>query len=471
MNYIRALFLLICIACNAQNNQLLFGFNDVPQSVLLNPSTKLDNNWYFGIPLLSKIQLNTGSSGLSVYDLFADDNRDFNTKLQNLVYDLKDNDFFSFNEQIEIISGGFQFGRGFEKNNYLSFGLYQETDVIAYFPKDYAILAYEGNANNIDRVFDLSDLNLKGEVLSVFHIGATKNMNKNLTLGARFKIYSSVFNVTSTKNRGSFVTREGQNNFYNHIFDLDLQVQTSGIKSLIDDDNSDFSRDLKEIRRRLFFGGNLGLGFDLGLTYKFSRQLTLEASLLDIGFIRHSKDVENYELNGDYSTEGINLFFPQAGSGQSVNDYYNNISDDLKDLFDVDSTTTAYTTWRPIKLNSAIKYAFGKRYGKECDCNTNNEGYINAVGAQLFAINRPKQPQFALTAFYYRKVAKGLNAKVTYTIDSFSYTNIGIGVSSNLGPINIYLMGDNLINYSNLARARSLFLQFGINYVFIKNNP
>ena len=57
----------------AQNKQLLFGFNDIPQSVMINPSTTLDNNWFVGFPLLSHIHANVGSSGMSAYDLFADD--------------------------------------------------------------------------------------------------------------------------------------------------------------------------------------------------------------------------------------------------------------------------------------------------------------------------------------------------------------------------------------------------------------
>jgi hypothetical protein len=44
-----------------------------------------------------------------------------------------------------------------------------------------------------------------------------------------------------------------------------------------------------DIRKK--FGGDLGLGFDLGLTY-YLKNIQFTASILDVGFIKHSKDVE-----------------------------------------------------------------------------------------------------------------------------------------------------------------------------------
>jgi hypothetical protein len=315
-------------------------------------------------------------------------------------------------------------------------------------------------------VFDLSDLNARGEAVSVLHVGVTKKVNKKLTIGARGKIYSSVFNVRSTRNRGSFITQEGQNNFLRHTFDLDLSVNTSGIKSLTDDGTSDLSDDIKSIRKRMLFGGNLGLGIDLGFTYEASDQLTYEASLLDIGFIRHTKDIENYRVKGTYVYEGINPIFPEIADNQTAEDYWNEVADNFEDLFEVDTTSSKYITWRPLKFNAAVRYKFGKKNTEDCNCLSKEGDYINAVGAQLYAIKRPKSPQLALTAFYYRRLFQGLNLKATYTVDSFSYKNVGLGISTQIGALNMFLLADNLLEYQNLAKAQSASLQFGINFIF-----
>lgn len=450
----------------AQNKHLLFGFHDIPQSVLINPSTTLENNWYVGFPLLSHIHANIGSSGASAFDLFADDGRDFSTKLRSVIFRLEANDFYTASQQLEIFSGGFSYGNGIEKDKYLSFGMYLDTDVIAYHPKDYAILAFEGNGNNIGRVFDLGDFNVSGEVVSVFHVGASKKVNNKLTIGARGKIYSSVFNVNSTKNRGSFITQQGEDNLLKHTFNLDLSVRTSGIKSLLGDDNSDVSNDIKALRKRILLGGNLGLGLDFGITYEVSDRLVFEASIQDFGFISHTKDIETYQVKGNYTFEGINPIFPEAADGQTADDYWDEVADNFEDLFELDTTQTKYTTMRPLKLNTALRYAFGEKQSKDCNCLVDDIGYQNEVGAQLYAINRLKVPQLALTAYYYRRIFNGFRVKATYTIDSFSFTNVGFGVSTHLGPVNFYVLADNLLAYQNLAKSQSASLQFGLNLVF-----
>lgn len=469
MNRIGLIILFISCLSYSQNKQVLYGFQEIPQSLIINPGSNIDNEWYIGIPLLSHIHANFGSSGVSVYDVFADDGRDFNQKLRTAINGMKNNDFFAVNQQLEIFSGGFSLGESIEKNEYISFGMYQETDVFIYFPKDYAILALEGNQNNINKVFDLSDLNVSGELISVLHLGYNKKMNEKLTYGLRGKIYSSVLNFSATKNDGTFVTRNGSENFYDHIFDLDLALKTSGAKSLLDDDNSDASNDVGTLMKRLLFSGNIGVGLDLGFTYRLSEQLTLDASIQDIGFIWHSKDIENYILDGELVFDGINPIFPETGVGQSAEDYWEGVADNFEELFDPTETTTAYTTWRPIKLNAAIRYSFGKKVSEECDCTVADDGYLNAVGAQLFAVNRPRQPQLALTAYYYKRLLEQLRFKATYTVDTFSFNNIGLGVSGHFGKMNVYAMVDNLLEFQNLAKAQSVSLQLGFNLILDTN--
>ncbi len=459
------LFGLITCLSFSQNKQILYGFSEIPQALLQNPGGKISNDWYFGIPLLSHIHVNGGSSGISVYDLFAKDGVDFNVKLQNAVNKMKSTDFFTFNQQLEIFSAGFAMGPSYEKKEYLSFGLYQETDFIAYFPKDIAVLALEGNANNINRRFNLNHVNVNAEVISVLHVGYNKKVNSSFTYGVRGKIYSNIINLNSTNNKGVFVTIPGENNFYNHIFNLDLELRTSGLNSITEED-SDFSG--KDLVKRTLLGGNLGLGFDIGFTYNLTKQWSLDASLLDVGFVRHSKDIKNYVVDGVYSFEGINPLFPETDTGQTAEDYWNEVGEDFEDLFELDSTATKYTTWRPVKLNASLNYSFGKKQSEDCNCLKEDNGYLNAVGMQLYAINRPKQPQLALTAYYYRRLFNNLRVKATYTIDSYSFNNVGLGISTHLGGFNFYVMADNFLQYKNIYDAQSVSLQLGFNYIFNK---
>ena len=173
---------------------------------------------------------------------------------------------------------------------------------LTYMPKDYAILALDGNQNYLGKVFDVGDLSARGEMLSVFHLGFNKNVSEKLILGARGKIYSSIFNVSSTKNSGYFYTIQGTNSIYEQVISSNILVNTSGLSNYTDNYSGNVKSD---IMKKALLGGNLGLGLDLGFTYYPKKNLQITASLIDIGFVHHSKDFQSYSYNGYYKAEGL----------------------------------------------------------------------------------------------------------------------------------------------------------------------
>ena len=71
----------------------------------------------------------------------------------------------------------------------------------------------------------------------------------------------------------------------------------------------------------------------------------------------------------------------------------------------------------------------------------------------------------ALTGFYEKAFTKKIFAKFTYTVDEYSLHNIGAGLSAKLGPVNIYGSAGNLLEYINLADAKNISFQLGINLI------
>lgn len=443
----------------AQNKQVLYNFTSIPQSSLVNPGADVSYKFYFGIPVLSGVSGNVGSSSFSAYDLFANNGVDFNDKVRNIINKSSANDKTQVNQQLEIFSGGFRVG-GQESKSYISFGAYQEFDFLMYFPKDAAILAVDGNQNYMGKSFNLADINVRAEVLSVFHVGFHKKLNKKLVLGGRAKIYSSGANATSTKNSGYIYTAQGTGtNMYTQIIESNLELRTAGIAKFTKDEYE--GSVAKDIAHNTFFNGSLGLGFDAGLTYNIEDNLQLTASVLDVGFIRQSKDVETRTYKGSYKYDGVN---PSFGTTDEPND----IIDDFEKAIPEEKLYNKYTTWRPVKFNSSIQYSFGEtRSDEDCNCKGSSERkYLNAVGAQLFAMTMPKDPYAALTVFYKRSITEKLDVKATYTVDPYSCTNIGLGVSGTLGKFNMYLLVDNVFEYKDVSKANSIAFQFGFNFVF-----
>jgi hypothetical protein len=450
----------------SQNKQILYGFDDIPQSLMLNPGSKVTQQKHYGIPFLSQIHFNGGSSGVSVYDIFKDGNDNINGRITQKLFEMKHTDFFTATQQLELLNFGWR-----AKNDiYFSGGIYQEFDFIVYFPKDLAILAWEGNRDYLDYPFNLGEISTTGDFMTVYHFGLNKQISDKLTVGARLKLYSSMFSYRSVNNTGTFITRLGDNdseNIYEHIVqNADVSVQTSGYASLRDLDGA--SQVTNEILGRAFFGGNIGVGLDLGFTYDINEAWTLTASALDVGAIFHSKDVESYRAHGTYTLDGINLIFPALNEGDSTLPYYDNLEDEIEREIPIDTLHNSYTQFRPTKLNAGLSFGFGRfNSAGDCDCLNMGGGKLHKqnVGLQFYAMFRPKGAQMAGTLFYHRRITDYLSAKATYTVDPYSFSNVGLGVSTDIGKLNFYLAADNLIRYGNLAKAKSVSLQLGFNII------
>ena len=437
-------FLLLFVSTYSQNKQILYDFTGVPQSLMLNPGSDVNYKFYIGIPFLSGFSTHAGVSGFSASDLFLKDGVNFNDKFESFLSSIKNTDFGSINQQLELVSGGFAIGKE-KKRGYLSFGMYQELDFFAFFPKDIIALSVYGN--EIGKKFNFSDLNFKGDLSSVFHIGFHKRIADDLIVGARFKVYSSIININSTQNNGYLLTDPST---YKQTLYSKIAINTSGAANYNDDNFATNFAD--NLTKKMFFGGNLGFGVDLGLTYNLEDNIQLTASVVDLGAIKHTKEIKNYNYVGFYS-------------------FSNPIDIVGQELPEKEYSYNSYTTWHPLKFNSSIRYSFDEKiYSKN-----NESSYIDSysknvfessVGAQLFMMSTSKSPIIALTGFYEKKFSDTFNVKITYTMDSCSYTNLGLGRSSQLGPVNFYILGDNLIGYTNFNKMNSMSLQFGLNLLF-----
>ena len=90
------------------------------------------------------------------------------------------------------------------------------------------------------------------------------------------------------------MTTRRENNIFASTLNADMGLRTSGLKALYDarDDDNIAGTAIK----RALFGGNLGVGFDLGFTYHLNEQTVLTGSLLDLGLIYHTNATKNYTL-------------------------------------------------------------------------------------------------------------------------------------------------------------------------------
>ncbi len=446
------LYLLLCFTmfANAQNKELLYGFNGLPQAQLLNPSQEMPYRMHIGFPALSNIHAAFGTTNFALEDLFLPDHIPFRVKVDRLIAKTKNTDYMSINQRLELLNFGF----AKDEDTYFSGGWYEEFDFISYMPKDMMDLVYYGNHPYPDRIFKASDINFKMELLGVLHFGVSKKINDNFRIGGRFKIYSSVLNVNSTHNEGTFTTIQGSNNIHTHLLsDANISIKTAG-----------FATDKAPNIGSFLLGGSKGFGVDFGLTWHPSEQWTVTTSLIDLGVIFNKKDVKQYNVTGSYTFTGFDLLYP----GTSPNDYWGEMEDQIDARIITEDTATAYTTWRSSKIYSSVAYSFGQRRSGKCNCLVAGSGYMNEVGVQTFNIFRPKRPQYALTAYFKHQFGSFLTAKVAYTYDEYNPTNLGLGLSLKLGAVNIYATMDNMLELQDLTKSKAVSAMFGINILLKK---
>jgi len=432
-------FLLFAIAMQAQQ-QISFSFGETPQTLLLNPGSETNYKSHFGIPVLSNFQLTIGNTGFQMGDLFSNDSRPFNEKFEKVLEQLSPDDYINLNTKIDVLN----FGYRYNNKIYISVGFYEELDLMVYFPKDAIEGLYYGNDPFFNRSFSVSQAIMKADLLGVLHAGISKKIDEKLTIGGRFKIYSSSLNVETNNNSGSITTTTNTTNITRlTLQNLDAEVSTSGL------DN--FS----------LLGGNLGVGFDVGLTYHFSPQIEFTGSILDLGFVKHSKNTRNFTAKGNYVLDGINFEY----NPDDPIDYWEQLSNDFKARIPNEETEDAYTSWIPMKLNAALKYSFGERRNKFCYTKTHKQYYYNSIGFQMHTIMRPLKPQFSFTSFYEKSLSQKIYTKFTHTINDYSSTIFGAGASLQLGKLHVFGALDNVLGVRDLSTLNTISLNFGLNII------
>ena len=443
--YILFFILAITSSINAQQ-QLLFSFGEIPQNLMLNPGAETNFKSHYGIPVFSNLSFKAGFTGFTLADLFLNDSRDFNLKFEEVLNKIDSDDYININTVVEVLSAGLRI----DDKTYVSFGFYEELDLITYFPKDITELVYYGNEPFLNRPFSISELVMKVDMLGVLHAGMSRKVDEKLTIGGRLKIYSSSLNIETNNNSGTITATTNNTNIIRQTLDnLDAEIRTSGII----DSNDVFSNTL--------LGGNLGLGFDVGLTYHFSPQLEFTGSIIDVGFIKYSKNIRNYTAKGNYILDGINFEY----NSDDPSDYWEQLEEDFNANVPTGETENTYTSWRPMKINAALKYSFGEKRSKFCYTKTHKQYYYNSIGFQIHTIMRPLKPQLSFTSFYEKSFSKNTHTKFTHTINDYSAAIFGFATSLQVGKLNIFGVLDNILAVTDVASANNISLNFGFNIV------
>jgi len=465
MNAIRRLIIpagftmAMCLPLAGQITNSLYFMHGVPQSNRINPAHQPKCGLYLGFPALAPLRLEVASSSLAYQDFIyphptqdslitflhpLGDKQAFLDQLQSVNYVISD-------LGISLASIGFRTSIGF-----FSLDVTTRMDGAVYYPRDLARLLLFGAREGETYQFDGMgiDLSLFNEV----SLGWSASILDNLQVGVRGKLLFGVADLSTLRSELSLSTSQDLWNIRSDIMMnaslpfADVQYDQEGMIEdvLINEDIEDLGPFTAP--GYMFNAGNLGAGVDVGINYRPVEQLQLSASAVDIGFISWKEGVHDVSYVTDYDFEGIEINPFTVSEGTDIGDFVDSV------LLDSLSTFLEFTPGGAYSKRLNTKLYLGASYYLTPNINfgiLSRTDFLNGRIAQQF------------TATANLTTGRFINLTLSYSVMNSYMKNMGAGFAFNVGPLNLYLISDNVLNMVFWPQeARSANLWFGMNLVF-----
>jgi len=371
MRFIKFLvFLLITInislIVNAQQVNTLYFMKDVPVRHFLNPSFQPVSDFYISLPVIGFTQFSIGNNSLSLKDIIFNENGKtvsfLNTlENQNLFYStLKSNTVFQADFQTNLISVGFR-----HESSYLTFSITEKIDGMLNMPKDIFNIALFGTPNPQNNSFDFKKLEGGLSMYTEAALGYSKQIDNDLTVGAKIKMLVGQANLSNSNNH--FSLEAGAEKWT--LNGLGKANYSGPVQLNIANNFQSFSTTSPANILGWLNPSGIGAGIDFGFEYRLNKKIQLSGAINDLGFIRWSQNVQNDNYGIDYTFRGVELF----NSNSTINSFQevynqlilkNSLVDTISNAFNVSKisklTNNSYTTVTTAKINLGFEYSIIK---------------------------------------------------------------------------------------------------------------
>lgn len=311
--------MLVCtLSANAQFLRTSYFMEGTHYRQQLNPALT-PTKGYFNLPVIGAVNATVGSTSLGYQDIIdiIDDGDDFYTK-PDFMNRLKDNNKLHVNFSTEILSAGWYKGK-----NFWSFNIGLRTDIGANLTKN--MFTFLNEMETVEENWRNSNYDISGQQLNInayteVGLGLSRQINSRLTVGARVKALLGIGNMelklnkvamnanlpsdaeitkwssesywsSMTPSQAVQAAQELKDKFNNYHANLtvgaELKSSFKGLE-LKEEEGKDYVTDFDFDSGKLGIAG-YGFGIDLGASYKILDNLTVSASVLDLGFISWSK--------------------------------------------------------------------------------------------------------------------------------------------------------------------------------------
>jgi len=379
----------------AQSELSGYFMNNTGVDLYLNPAKTTDARLSWVLP---SGYYGHGINGSSILKMF----RKGGISSSRLTDDLKSQNSMLFGGQLSL------FGFNYSQDNFsIQFG----QNLKGYIQTDYNFalvdMILNGNAGYIGQNVNIGPyLDMLG--YNEIYLGGSYTFG-NLRLGAKIKKLNGIGNLYTPQNTFAIYTDD---KIYELSFTNKYHIYTNA-----------YSDSWDSAWQSLKFWGNNGWSFDFGIEANINDQFKVSATLLDMGSIRWKNNPSKIISEGNFEFTGINLdgLFTDT---ISVFDF-----DTIGNLFNFDVIKEAYRSPLPVQLYLGFQYFPTEQWE------------VNALYYDRFSAGR-SHPAFMVMGKY--KPSEYFHAGMSYTINRYSYFNVGLTAELHAKWFHAFIAMDNI---------------------------
>jgi hypothetical protein len=417
----------------SQNLINFYNFDNVNQSLMVNPSGQHHFRTVVGIPAISGVNVHVQNTVFQLGEYF--NNNPSQENINNIVTSLSERERLNFYQSADLLFVGFGLKKG-----YLSFGVQQEATLNTVLPGDLFKFLYYGNegSNNALNI-DATTLNMEALIQINYHLGYQHYLlDSALIVGGRFKFISGTAHAH---------LRNADINVYADMFEWTIKTNV-----LMESSGSAYLEDYGSLNPiELIKPGNPGWGVDLGATYLLPK-MKFSGAILNVGQISWKVDNKMYQSKGEYTWEGIVI---------SENDYDQDIDaigDSIIEALEFEEIAPYnYKTSLPSKVLLNYEFSLSPKH---------------AFAATYQGDIWKGSIYHTMGVTYIGRYAKRFNLLLGYSKQLDGNNNIGLGLSTAMGPLQFYILSDNAWGFYKPSELSSTSVRLGLNLViFDRKTP
>lgn len=458
LKIMKKLIIILFLSANMllySQQRTLYNIPNIQQSTLLNPAIQHKCKLFVGLPVISSTLFNFNHTAFSYNDVFKPaGNGQYTINIAKLEKRVHPWNYLKTQLNVNLLALGFKY-----EDYYFSFDLSNKTDFKFGYPDDYIKIVH-GNGYFMGKNYlELAPF-LTAVNYNEMAFGVSEKLSKRLTIGGKFKLLKGVANAQITNSYARLYTDE---NTYDLLAKAKIKINASfPVTIQYDTLNLPTEASLNEINvmQDFVFNKNTGAAADFGFIYRYSKEITLSGSILDLGFIRWASNTNSLQGNGEFKFTGFDIGSWFNFSMLKGHFNYDSLRNVIKNKY-IDSLQNAYNLSHNNSPYFSLlhpKIYLGGTYQAL--------PYLNFGAVTRISIyNRRIYPTLTLSAngnFWQDRI----QASLSYSLMNNTFRNLGFGLAFRLGPVQLYTVSDNFLMLFDLRRNRSFSLHFGMNLMF-----